>query len=99
MSEPFDHLLEKYARLVIRVGVNVQPGQEVVVNCLPEQADAARALAEEAYRVGASRVSIDYDRSAPAALGCRRMRRRTGSDRAGPTSWRRCGPGARRARP
>ena len=60
MSEPFDHLLEKYARLVIRVGVNVQPGQEVVVNCLPEQADAARALAEEAYRVGASRVSIDY---------------------------------------
>ncbi len=60
MSEPFDHLLEKYARLVIRVGVNVQPGQEVVVNCLPEQAEAARALAEEAYRAGASRVSIDY---------------------------------------
>ena len=60
MSEPFDHLLEKYARLVVRVGVNVQPGQEVVVNCLPEQADAARALAEEAYRAGASRVSIDY---------------------------------------
>ena len=29
MSEPFDHLLEKYARLVIRVGVNVQPGQRV----------------------------------------------------------------------
>ena len=60
MSEPYDHLLEKYARLVIRVGVNVQPGQEVVINCLPEQADAARSLAEEAYRVGASRVTIDY---------------------------------------
>jgi aminopeptidase len=60
MAESFDHLLEKYARLVVRVGVNVQPGQEVVVNCLPEQADAARAIAAEAYRVGASRVSIDY---------------------------------------
>ncbi len=60
MTEPFDHLLEKYARLVVRVGVNVQPGQEVVVRCLPEQADAARAVAEEAYRVGASRVTIDY---------------------------------------
>ncbi len=60
MSEPFDVLLEKYARLVIRVGVNVQPGQEVVVNALPEQAEAARALAEEAYRVGASRVTIHY---------------------------------------
>ncbi len=60
MTEPFDHLLEKYARLVVRVGVNVQPGQEVVITALPEQADAARALAAEAYRVGASRVSIEY---------------------------------------
>ena len=60
MTEPFDHLLEKYARLVVRVGVNVQPGQEVVINGLPEQADAARAIADEAYRVGASRVRIDY---------------------------------------
>ena len=39
MTEPYDHLLERYARLVIRVGVNVQPGQEVVINGLPEQAD------------------------------------------------------------
>ena len=60
MSEPFDILLEKYARLVIRVGVNVQPGQEVVINGLPEQAAVARALADEAYRVGASRVTIEY---------------------------------------
>ena len=60
MPEPFDQLLERYARLVLRVGVNVQPGQEVVINALPEQADAARALAEEAYRVGASRVEIVY---------------------------------------
>jgi aminopeptidase len=61
MSEPYDLLLEKYATLVVRVGVNVQPGQEVVINALPEQADAARAVAQEAYRVGASRVSITYD--------------------------------------
>ena len=61
MTEPFAHLLEKYARLVVRVGVNVQPGQEVVINAVPEQADAARAIADEAYRVGASRVSIQYD--------------------------------------
>ncbi len=60
MAEPFDLLLEKYAQLVVRVGVNVQPGQEVVIDALPEQADAARALAAEAYRVGASRVSIEY---------------------------------------
>lgn len=61
MREPFDELLEQYARLVVRVGVNVQPGQDVVIRALPEQADVARALAEEAYRVGAAHVSIDYE--------------------------------------
>ncbi|MGN6609143.1 MAG: aminopeptidase [Jatrophihabitans sp.] len=61
MTEPYDHLLEAYARLVVRVGVNVQVGQRVVIMALPEQAPVARALAEEAYRVGASHVSIDYD--------------------------------------
>jgi aminopeptidase len=61
MTEPYALLLEKYATLVVRVGVNVQPGQEVVINALPEQAEAARAVATEAYRVGASRVTITYD--------------------------------------
>ena len=61
MREPYDRLLERYAQLVVRVGVNVQPHQEVVVMCLPEQADVARALAAEAYRVGASRVDITYN--------------------------------------
>ncbi len=60
MTEPLDHLLEKYAALVVRVGANVQPGQDVVIRALPEQADVARALTEEAYRVGASRVDILY---------------------------------------
>ncbi len=60
MMEPFDRLLDRYAQLVVRVGVGVRPGQEVVINCLPEQAEAARALADEAYRVGASRVEIMY---------------------------------------
>jgi aminopeptidase len=59
-SEPFDHLLEQYARLVIAVGVGLRPGQELVVTALPEQADVARALSEEAYRVGASRVTVNY---------------------------------------
>jgi aminopeptidase len=61
LSEPYDLLLEKYAALVVRVGVNVQPGQEVVISAMPEQADAARAVAAEAYRVGASRVVVNYD--------------------------------------
>ena len=62
MTEPFDHSAgESTPVLVVRVGVNVQPGQEVVINAVPEQADTARAIADEAYRAGASRVSIQYD--------------------------------------
>lgn len=60
MSEPYDHLLEAYARLVVRVGINVQMGQRVVVRGMVEHAEVARAVAAEAYRVGASHVSIEY---------------------------------------
>lgn len=49
--------LARYAKLVVRVGANVQPGQEVVVICMPEQIEAIRAIVEEAYAVGASRVT------------------------------------------
>jgi aminopeptidase len=60
MIEPFDRELKLYAELVIRLGVNVQPGQRVTIRCYPEQAATARALADEAYRVGASKVTLDY---------------------------------------
>ena len=60
MTEPYDHLLTAYARLVVRVGVNVQLGQRVVVRGMVEHAETARAVAAEAYRVGASHVSIEY---------------------------------------
>lgn len=52
--------LERYAQLVVRVGANVQPGQEVVVICMPEQVDTVRAIVEEAYSAGASRVIPFY---------------------------------------
>jgi aminopeptidase len=60
MSEPYERLLESYAKLVVRVGVNVQLGQRVVIRALPEQVEVARALAAESYRVGAAHVTIEY---------------------------------------
>jgi len=52
--------LSRYAELVVRVGANVQPGQEVVVICMVEQVETVRAIVEEAYKVGASRVIAFY---------------------------------------
>jgi aminopeptidase len=55
-----DERLRRYAELAVRVGANVQPGQEVVVLCLVEHAETARAVVREAYRAGAARVEVRY---------------------------------------
>jgi aminopeptidase len=55
-----DERLERYADLVVGLGANVQPGQEVFI--LPNIAhrDLARALTRAAYRAGASYVNVLY---------------------------------------
>ncbi len=55
-----DDRLEGYAELVVRVGANVQPGQEVFIQTAVEQHDLARALVRQAYRAGASYVHVLY---------------------------------------
>jgi aminopeptidase len=60
VREPLDDLIEAYAKLVVRIGVNVQFGQRVVIRGAVEHAPVARVIATEAYRAGASHVSIDY---------------------------------------
>lgn len=55
-----DTLLQKYAELVVRVGANVQDGQDVVIFAVVEQAPFARALAKAAYEAGARYVSASY---------------------------------------
>ena len=48
--------LERYADLVVQVGANVQPGQEVVLMYQIEHLGVARAVARAALRAGARRV-------------------------------------------
>jgi aminopeptidase len=52
--------LDRYAELVVRIGLNVQPGQVVRVAADLSHAQVARAVVEHAYLAGASRVSVDY---------------------------------------
>lgn len=58
--ETGQELVEAYARLVIGVSVNVQPGQPLMVNGYLESADLVRALAAAAYDAGASYVDVRY---------------------------------------
>lgn len=43
--------LEKYAELAIKVGVNIQPGQILLIKSPIECADFARNALKEAYNV------------------------------------------------
>ena len=54
----FQQNLKKYAALTVKMGVNVQPGQELVIRSPIECAEFARLLAEEAYLLGAREVII-----------------------------------------
>jgi aminopeptidase len=54
-------LLERYARLVIRVGINLEPGRELAIRAMLEHAPLVRALVRAGYEAGARRVEVDYE--------------------------------------
>lgn len=57
MSTP-DDILERWARLVVGFGANVQPGQVVAIGSEPGKEEFHRALAAEAYKAGARFVDV-----------------------------------------
>ena len=54
-------ILRKYAHLIAEAGVNVQPGQEVFIAAGLDQPEFVKMVAEECYKLGASRVTVDWD--------------------------------------
>ena len=55
-----DARLQKYAKLAIRKGVNLQKGQTLIINTSVEALDMTRACVEEAYQAGAKEVIVFY---------------------------------------
>jgi aminopeptidase len=55
-----DELTDAFARLVIGTGVNLQPGQTLLLNAFVEQVPAVRALTRAAYAAGARYVDVLY---------------------------------------
>ena len=56
----FNSMLEKYAELAVKVGVNIQAGQTLVVNSPIECAEFTRLVAKVAYKAGAKDVHIEW---------------------------------------
>lgn len=59
-SQLSPELVEQLARLAVRVGANVQPGQVVAISSEIGKEKLARAVAAEAYRAGAKFVDVVY---------------------------------------
>ncbi|MBP1904704.1 aminopeptidase [Paenibacillus turicensis] len=60
MGNNFDVLLDKYAQLVVKVGVNIQPGQLLLVQAPIETFEFTRLIVAKAYEAGAKFVEVDW---------------------------------------
>lgn len=56
----FEQKLEKYAELVVKVGVNIQPNQVLTINTTIDSAPLVRLITKKAYEVGAKFVNINW---------------------------------------
>ncbi len=52
--------IKKYAKLIVRVGANVQKGQSVVISCSVDQAEFCAMVVDEAYKAGAKYVTVNW---------------------------------------
>ena len=57
----FEHKLAQYAHLIIKTGVNIQPGQTVALYISVTQQKLAHLLIKEAYAAGANEVIVKWN--------------------------------------
>ncbi len=54
-------VLREYAKLIVRCGINVQKGQEVMVYASLDQPEFVQMVVEEAYKAKASKVIVEWN--------------------------------------
>jgi aminopeptidase len=59
-SLPFEEKLDRFARVAVHVGLNLQPGQELVISATTEMLPLGRRITEHAYKAGALLVTTLY---------------------------------------
>jgi len=58
--ENFEEKLEKYAKLLVKTGINIQKGQTLVINAPIKGSDFVKKIAQQAYEAGAKNVHVEY---------------------------------------
>ncbi|WP_334071178.1 aminopeptidase [Paenibacillus sp. A14] len=56
----FHNKLQKYAELAVKIGANVQPGQNLIVNATVDSAELVRLIVKQAYEAGARFVKVNW---------------------------------------
>ncbi len=59
----FEVLLDQYAETVVKIGLNLQKGQRLIISSPLEAAEFTRKVTRHAYKAGAKRVIIDWSDS------------------------------------
>lgn len=59
--DKFNRKLNDYAKLCVKVGINIQPGEPLVINAPVEGVEFIRLVAKHAYDAGASEVHVNWN--------------------------------------
>lgn len=59
-SLPFEEKLDRFAKVAVHVGLNLQPGQELLISATTEMLPLVRRITEHAYKAGALLVTTFY---------------------------------------
>lgn len=59
--DKFNKKLNDYAKLCVKVGINIQPGEPLVINAPVEGVEFVRLVAKHAYEAGASEVHVNWN--------------------------------------
>ena len=53
--------LENYAKLIVKKGINLKPGQDVVIRADLDRPEFVKLVVETAYNAGARKVEVEWD--------------------------------------
>jgi aminopeptidase len=56
----FEEKLEQFAELTVKVGVNIQKGQTLLINTTTDTVEFTQLVVKKAYEVGAARVTVNF---------------------------------------
>lgn len=56
----FEKNLEKYAEVAVNIGLNIQKGQELIINASLDSVLLTRKIVEKAYKAGAKNVLVEW---------------------------------------